>query len=81
MNYRNIPKKATIFKVIYLVFSLLVAAYTAFVLIENLAHGFADNLTFDDIVLLIASLFALLFEGSIAGFVVRSFKNPTSQIS
>lgn len=77
MMYRNIPKKATIFKVTYFVFSLLVCCYTAFLLIEHMVYGFKNGVNFDDCVILIATLFALLFEGSIAGFAVRSFKNPT----
>ena len=77
MNYRFVPRKATVFKIFYLTFSLLVAAYTAFILIENLVHGINEGLVFDDTILLISSLFALLFEGSIAGFIIRSFKEPT----
>ena len=77
MRYRNIPKKATVFKIFYLVLSLLVAAYTAFILIENLVHGIKAGLVFDDTILMIASLFALLFESSITGFIIRSLKHPT----
>ena len=77
MNYRNIPRKATVFKVIFFSFSLLVCLYTAYLLIEHLVYGFKSGVNFDDCVILIATLFALLFEGSIAGFAVRSFKNPT----
>ena len=77
MKYRNIPRKATVFKVIYFVFSLMLCAYTAYLLIEHIVYGFKDGVNFDDCVILIATLFALLFEGSLTGFAVRSFKNPT----
>lgn len=77
MNYRATPKKAIIFKIIYLVFSLLVAGFTAFVFFENIINGINNGLTFDDIIVVIATLFALLFEGSIIGFIIRSFKEPT----
>ena len=77
MNYRNIPRKATVFKIVYFIFSLLVCCYTVFLLTEHIVYGFQNGVNFDDGVILIATLFALLFEGSIAGFVVRSFKNPT----
>ena len=77
MYYQVSRRKAVIFKVIYLVISALVEAFTAYIFFENLVHGFNDKLNFDDIILLIATLFALLFEGSIMGFIVRSFKQPT----
>lgn len=77
MSYNLVPKKATVFKVFYLVFSILTAGFVAFVLIESIVHGYSDTLSFDDVIIMVASLFALLFEGSIVGFVVRSFKAPT----
>ncbi len=77
MNYRVSPKKAIVFKILYLVCSAAVVAYTAYIFIENLAHGIRASLTLDDIVLLISSLISMLFEGAIMGFIVRSFKLPT----
>lgn len=77
MNYRVSPKKAIIFKVLYLLFSLAVLAYTVYIFFENLINGFNKGLTLDDIVLLISTLFAILFEGSIIAFILRSFKLPT----
>ena len=77
MRYRNIPLKATIFKVIYFVFSLLICVYSVYLLIDHVIYGLNKGVNFDDCVILIATLFALLFEGSITGFAVRSFKNPT----
>ena len=77
MYYQVSHKKATIFKIIYLIMSFLVIGYSAYIFFENLVNGFVNNLSFDDIVLLIATLFAILFEGSIIGFIIRSFKQPT----
>lgn len=77
MTYRVSPRKAIVFKILYLLFSVAVLAYSAYIFLENLLNGFSANLTFDDIILLIATLFAILFEGSIIGFIIRSFKLPT----
>ena len=77
MYYQISRKKALIFKIAYLAVSALVIAYCAFVFFENLVNGFINGLNFDDIILVIATLFAILFEGSIIGFIVRSFKQPT----
>lgn len=77
MYYRVSHKKALVYKIFYLVFSVLALAYTVYIFAENIVHGFNEGLSFDDIILLIATLFALLFEGSIIWFVIRSFKQPT----
>ena len=77
MSYKFAGKKAVVFKTIYLIFSLLVAIYTAYLLIANLVAGVKAGITFDDTIVLIAVLIALLFQGSIVGFVIRSFKAPT----
>ena len=77
MYYQASRKKSPIFKIIYLVFSALTIAYTAYIFIENIANGIDKGLTFDDIVLLIATLVSMLFEGSIIWFIIRSFKEPT----
>lgn len=52
-------------------------AFSSFVFFENIANGIKNSLTFDDIIVVIATLFALLFEGSIIGFIIRSFKEQT----
>lgn len=75
--HRYASKKAPVFKTVYLIFSLLVAIYTAYLLVFNLIRGVKTGITFDDSILLIAVLIALLFQGSIVGFVVRSFRAPT----
>ena len=77
MYYRATPKKAIIFKILYLVFSVLTIAYAAYIFFENLLGGINDGLTFDDIILLIATLVSMLFEGAIIWFIIRSFKEPT----
>ena len=77
MYYQVSRKKSLIFKILYCVFSALVEVYTAYIFFENLIKGCRKGLSFDDIILLISTLFALLFEGSIIGFIVRSFKLPT----
>ena len=56
MNYRLVPKKATVFKIFYLVFSLLVVAYTAYILIANIISGVKEGVGFDETVFLIATL-------------------------
>lgn len=77
MYYQVSRKKAITFKILYLTFSLLTIGFTVFIFFENLVNGFRNGLTFDEIILLIASLFAALFEGSITWFIIRSFKQPT----
>ena len=77
MRNKTTLTKATVFKIIYLIFSLLVAAYAAYLLLENLIKGVKAGVTFDDSILLIAGLIALLFQSSIVGFIIRSFKAPT----
>ena len=77
MRYATVSKKAIAFKTIYLIFSLLVAIYIAYLLIDNLVRGVKVGISFDDAILLIAVLVALLFEGSIVGFIIRSYKAPT----
>lgn len=77
MYYRVARKKTLIFKIAFLVCSLLAIAYTTYIFFENIVNGVKNGLSFDDIILLIATLFCLLFEGSIIGFIVRSFKQPT----
>lgn len=77
MRYKTAATKGKIFKIIYLVFSVLVAAYTAYLLIANLVSGIKTGISFDETIILLAVLLALLFEGSIAGFVIRSFNAPT----
>lgn len=74
---RYASRKAPVFKTIYLIFSLLVAIYVVYLLVDSLIAGVKAGVTFDDSILLIALLIALLFEGSIIGFVIRSFKAPT----
>lgn len=77
VKYMPTRKKSLTFKIVYLVLSVAVEAYCLYLLIERLVHGIEQQLVFDDIVLLIATLVAVLFEGSIIGFIVRSFKFPT----
>lgn len=77
MYYINIRKKSLTFKILFFIFSVLVACYSAYLLVCTLIKGIDSGLSFDDIILSIAILFALLFEGSIAGFAARSFKAPT----
>ena len=77
MYYQVSRKKSVIFKILYLVFSALAIAYTAYIFIENIVNGINNGLSFDDIVLLIATLISMLFEGAIIWFIIRSFKEPT----
>lgn len=76
-SYRKSPKKATVFKSIYLILSIAVFCYSAYLLIDYIVYGFKEGLEFDDCIMLISSVVALLFEGSIIGFIIRSFKAPT----
>lgn len=70
-------KKSLIFKIIYLIFSFAVEAYTIYLLISSIVMGFASGASFDDVVIMFATVFAALFEGSMIGFIIRSFKAPT----
>lgn len=77
MNETNAPTKTTIFKIFYLVFTLLVAAFAAYQTILNIVHVSDNHQSFDDIILLVAAICSVLFEGGIAAFIIRSFKAPT----
>ena len=77
MYYQVSRKKSIVFKVLYLIFSALTIGYTVYIFFENLIHGINDGLIFDDIILLISTLVAALFEGAIIWFIIRSFKEPT----
>lgn len=70
-------KKPYIFKTIYLLFSLPVAGFCIYLLCDYLKLGFHGQLVFDDIVNMLTVLLALLFEGAIIGFIVRSYRHPT----
>lgn len=70
-------KKPYIFKTIYLLLSFPVAFYCIYLLWDYLKLGFAGQISFDDIVNMLTILLALLFEGAIIGFIIRSYRNPT----
>ncbi len=70
-------RKSLIFKLVYLLCSLAVLGYSLYLFISHLIYCFGAELSFDDIIVLFATLFAVLFEGAIIGFIVRSFKEPT----
>ncbi len=75
---RNLfSKKSLAFKIVYLLCSLAVLGYTIYLFISHLIYCFGAELNFDDLIILFATLFAVLFEISIIGFIVRSFKLPT----
>lgn len=76
-SYRKSPKKATVFKIAYLICSAAVFCYSAYLLIDYIVDGFKNGVDFDDCITLISSVVALLFEGSVIGFILRSFKAPT----
>ncbi len=70
-------KKSLIFKIIYLLFSIAIEAYTVYLLVSLIVAGFTSGTDFDSIIIMFATVFAALFEGSIIGFIIRSFKAPT----
>ncbi len=70
-------KKSLAFKIVYLIFSLATEAYTIYLLISMIIGGFDAGASFDDVVIMFTTVFAALFEGSMVGFVIRSFKAPT----
>ncbi len=74
---RQYPRKNLIFKSIYLACSAALMGFLIYLLIDFIAYGFKKGVTFDDCIVLIASVIAALFEGSIIGFIVRSFRAPT----
>lgn len=75
--YRNRPTKAMVFKIIYLVATIAVICFAIYLLIDYIVYGFKYQLDLDDCFVLVASTVSVLFEGSIAGFIVRSFRAPT----
>lgn len=70
-------KKPYIFKTVYLLLSLPVTFFCLYLLWDYLKLGFAGQITFDDIVNMLTILLALLFEGAIIGFIIRSYRHPT----
>lgn len=76
-SYQKSPKKAIIFKSVYLFFSAAVFCYAMYLLIAYIVFGFKEGVDFDDCITLISSVVALLFEGAVIGFIVRSYKAPT----
>lgn len=74
---RQYPRKNLIFKSVYLACSIVVIAYVLYCLISFVVYGFANGVSFDDCIVLVSSVVAALFEGSIIGFIVRSFHAPT----
>ncbi len=75
--YIPLSVKRTVYKTAYLVCSLGVLAYGAAFLVRGLLRGFAGGLAFSDLVDLFARVFALLFEGTVIGFIIRSYRRPT----
>lgn len=67
--------KIKLFRVIYLIASAAICAYTVFLLTQNILSGIRNTLTFRDTVNLFALLFALLLESSIVLFIVRSLRS------
>lgn len=75
--YRNRPSKAIIFKALYLAATIAVMGFAIYLLVDYIVYGFKNQLDLDDCFVLIASTVLMLFEGAIAGFIVRSFRAPT----
>lgn len=75
--FKQTSRKNTVFKSVYLAVSCLVEAFLAYLLIEYVIYGFNHGVSFDDCVILISSVIALLFEGSVIGFIIRSYRAPT----
>lgn len=74
---RPVSKKITLFRWVYLIVSALVFGYTAYLVADYLLYGFHNRISFNDIVNMVALVFALLFAGSIIGFIIRSFRYAT----
>ncbi|MCM1533035.1 MAG: hypothetical protein NC099_00090 [Corallococcus sp.] len=75
--YRQTPRKTIIFKSVYLSVSLAVIGYALYSLIDYIIYGFHNKISFDDCIVLISLVIAILFEGSIIGFIIRSYRYPT----
>ncbi|MDE6441575.1 MAG: hypothetical protein K2L12_02330 [Clostridia bacterium] len=71
------PRKNLIFKSVYLFCSAALMGYLLYLLIDFIAYGFKSGVTFDDCIVLISSVIAALFHGSMIGFIVRSYRAPT----
>ncbi len=67
--------KTKAFRLVYLMLSLAVCFYTAFLLAQNIISGIQNTLTFRDVVNMFALLFALLLETSIVLFIIRSLRS------
>lgn len=75
--YRTPPKKSTVFKSVYLAFSVAALCYAIYLLVDYVVYGFNSQINFDDCIVMIALVVDALFAGSIVGFIVRSFRAPT----
>lgn len=69
--------KIKLFRIVYLIVSLVLCLYTAFLLIAGVVAGVRGEPDFKAIVNLFALLFALLFEVSIVLFIIRSMRSQT----
>lgn len=76
-RYGKYTAKSIAFKTLYLIFSVAVFGYAAYLLVDYIVYGFKAGVTFDDCIILISSVVALLFEGAVIGFIIRSYKAPT----
>lgn len=70
-------QKPYVFKTVYFLLSLPVLGWCGYLLIQYIARGFHSGASFDDIIDMITLLVAILFEGAIMGFILRSYRNPT----
>ena len=64
--------KITVFRLIYLLFTVLTFGFSVFLMVRDFAYGLKNQIDFNLIIDMVSVLFCGLFEISVALFIVRS---------
>lgn len=75
--YLPLNKKRIIYKLFFLLCSLAVFLYVTAFIAAAVQSGFKGTAVFSELIDTVAAVFALLFEGTVIVFILRSFKLPT----
>lgn len=67
--------KIAVFRLIYLLFTILAFGFSAFILVKDFAYGLKNQMDFDLTINMVSVLFCGLFEVAIGLFIIRSMKS------
>jgi len=67
--------KITVFRLIYLLFTVLTFGFSVFLMVRDFAYGLKNQIDFNLIIDMVSVLFCGLFEISVALFIVRSLSS------